>query len=56
MKVGVFIFVSLVFKMSATEIVSVGTELISVVGSFADVCFMIILRLVDYTLITNLMH
>ena len=40
------LFVSLVFKMSATEIVSVGIELISFVGFFADVSFMIILRLV----------
>jgi len=39
-------FVSLVFIMSATEIVSVGIELISFVGFFADVYFMIILRLV----------
>jgi len=39
-------FVSLVFKMSATEIVSVGIELISFVGIFADVCFTIILGLV----------
>jgi len=40
------LFVSLVFKMSATEIVSVGIELISFVGFFPDLCFMIILRLV----------